>query len=274
MPPVHLGYLASPSYERYLNGGVRPDELLPPLDYNEDKVMTVVGERYCRYRMPRGELCPKGQQFNTHSGLRSHYKKVHKRTVFVRRLGALNAEENAQVQYWYDDLVAGRMPSWPLRAIEETPGGDNQGRNPAPAEDMTSGNDQGDKQTGGQGCQASRFCARSLPIARVESGADRPTPKGQDQIQSPSHEESEPDQQTRNEPDVEILSKYKAVAQPDEPSQPPRMVQRSSRPTHKCEKTMIVSVITVKNTIEIILVPEIPTTARYGSGLYAQHFTI
>ncbi|KAF4962785.1 hypothetical protein FSARC_9160 [Fusarium sarcochroum] len=89
MSPATLKYISSEPYRRYLNGGIRPNAELPPLDFNQDS------------------------KFNTPSSMRAHYKEVHKMSVLGRRPGNLNYEEDQQVLEWYTELVNGQMPSWP-----------------------------------------------------------------------------------------------------------------------------------------------------------------
>ncbi|SPJ79852.1 uncharacterized protein FTOL_08243 [Fusarium torulosum] len=88
---------------------------MPPLDIDENGSVTLVpGELYCRWRDLRGTLCPKKKRFNSHTALSSHLKEVHKLQVAGRRRGNLNFSEDQNVQQWYTDMDAGRMPSWPL----------------------------------------------------------------------------------------------------------------------------------------------------------------
>ncbi|KAG5664413.1 hypothetical protein KAF25_008147 [Fusarium avenaceum] len=119
MSPATLQYLQSEPYQRYKNGP-RPDTKMPPLDVDENGIVTLVpGELYCRWRDLRGTLCPKNKRFNSHTALNSHLKEVHKHQVAARRRGNFNFSEDQNVQDWYTEMDAGRMPSWPLRQGEE-----------------------------------------------------------------------------------------------------------------------------------------------------------
>ncbi|KAM0275500.1 hypothetical protein ACHAPA_000363 [Fusarium lateritium] len=120
MSPATLEYIRSQSYQRYKTGPSRPDLKMPPLDNDENGSVTLVpGELYCRWRDLRGTLCPKTKRFNSHTALNSHLKEVHKLQVAARRRGNLNFYEDQNVQQWYTDMDAGRMPTWPLTQSEE-----------------------------------------------------------------------------------------------------------------------------------------------------------
>ncbi|KAH6956584.1 hypothetical protein DER45DRAFT_614542 [Fusarium avenaceum] len=128
MSPGTSGYLHSAPYQRYKTGP-RPDTKMPPLDIDENGSINLMpGELYCRWRDLRGTLCPKKYRFSSHGALNLHLRELHKLGVAARRRGTLNSSEEQNVQRWYTEMDAGRMPSWPLRQVEEAALEENSAR--------------------------------------------------------------------------------------------------------------------------------------------------
>ncbi|RSM20397.1 hypothetical protein CDV31_000621 [Fusarium ambrosium] len=113
MPPAALGYIQSQPYRLYLNGGTRPDFMLPPLIANQNGGHWIVpGEVYCRHVDRHGHLCNKSHPFASTYSLRNHYRKVHLIEVPFCNSGTLTGTQDNEVTAWFHEVVNLAMPTW------------------------------------------------------------------------------------------------------------------------------------------------------------------
>ncbi|KND89260.1 hypothetical protein TOPH_05938 [Tolypocladium ophioglossoides CBS 100239] len=110
------GYKRHQGYQRYLNNAIRlRDNLIPELTYNaNDLIQIFPGEVYCRFRH-YGMLCAYSSKFSSESALRNHYRRAHKVEVKDRKPGRNDAEKEAELLRWYDDIGQGLVPEFSPR---------------------------------------------------------------------------------------------------------------------------------------------------------------
>ncbi|RBQ69866.1 hypothetical protein FVER53590_01852 [Fusarium verticillioides] len=108
-----MSFKDTQDYERYtcLTGG-RPDDKLPPLDFQNGSVRLVPGEVWCRWREDISEILCDSDGYHDERSLRKHYERVHGATLSEKH--PTEGERNqGMISRWYADVVNGFQPSWP-----------------------------------------------------------------------------------------------------------------------------------------------------------------
>ncbi|KAG5752099.1 hypothetical protein H9Q69_008886 [Fusarium xylarioides] len=108
-----MGYKDTQDYERYttLTGG-RPDDKLPPLDFQDGALRLVPGEVWCRWREDISGILCDSDGYQDERPLRTHYERVHGATLSGEH-PTEGRRNQGMISRWYADVVNGLQPSWP-----------------------------------------------------------------------------------------------------------------------------------------------------------------